>query len=351
MNKLRIDKIMILLGIGLLGYYVGLSLLGGIYRSSLWAVLPPINNRHLPDFYPGIMGAVVAITLGYIIYTRYVEKKALTDNKRGYTIALTLLLVLPLVALGAFRVHAVSIVSEAEKTTPTSFHLNLLEAQNSVMFETSPNSATGFNKSIRINADDNWLEAIGNAVREMEIVEVAGSNTQSRGATIWLRYEVNGRGYSKILGYGDGIFTESVANHKTAHYQSPDFEQLLAELLAEAGNLEHFTQARVWNSQLIGPDRENSPIQLKEDELTILINVIKKENLIAPDEEVKRKFTKALQEPLTKENANIYAIELSTDYQAEFQVKNFMVYDYDSKILLFDGKYYQFDLSEIAIIY
>ena len=84
MKKVFQDKIIALLGAGLLGYYLGLSLFRGIIRDCLLKILPPISNRHLPDMYFGIIGAVVAILLTYLLFNLVVEKKSFKIHQKSY---------------------------------------------------------------------------------------------------------------------------------------------------------------------------------------------------------------------------------------------------------------------------
>lgn len=129
MSKIKIakDKLANIMGAGLLGYYLAISIFRDIIRYGLDIALPPINNRHLPQYYVGFEGAAIALIIAYLVYTAMVEKKSMKQFKRKYIKALGLLIVLPILIAGAFRLDAVSYVRRAESTTPTKIHIETNE--------------------------------------------------------------------------------------------------------------------------------------------------------------------------------------------------------------------------------
>lgn len=353
MTKVLRDKIITLLGAGFLGYYLSISLFRGIIGNNLLKILPPINDRHLPDdIYVNIMGALIFAILAYVLFNLIVEKRSLKLYKKGYLIAISLLIIAPLMIAGIFRVHAVSFVNKAEDTIPTRITIRSHSEGNSIMFSTSSSSSSGVSKSISVT--EPFLGDFGREIREMELKEVVSSKEQkidSDYLTMWISYEIDGKWYSKILSYGQGMFEEHVAGGRIAYYANPELESLLKEEFEESADINNYDHARVVNSVTI--NRENEAEEKKSiiasEEFQILVNSLRVENLIHQDTEGVKRIKAALDKDVPQEETNIYGIELLQKGSIKNRGSNFMVYDKINKTLMFEGKYYQVNLNDIGI--
>ncbi|EGW38687.1 hypothetical protein [Desulfosporosinus sp. OT] len=351
MTKVLRDKIITVLGAGFLGYYLSFSLLHSLIRNNLLKILPPINDRHLPDIYVNIMGAAIFAILAYLLFKVVLEKRSFKLHKKSYLIAISLLVIVPLVIAGIFRVHAVSLVNKAEGTTPKEITIKTDREGDSLMFAASTSSASGVAKSISVT--ESLLDDFGKGIREMELKEVVSGEEQrmdSSYLTMWIRYEIDGNWYSKILRYGQGIFEEHVAGGRIAYYSNHELENLLKEAFEESADINNYDQARVINSMTI--NRENGAEEKKRflapEDFQILVDSLRPENLIHQDTEGVKRIKEALKEWVPQEETNIYGIELWQAGSSENTGQNFMVYDKRTRTLMFEGAYYQVDLDDIV---
>ncbi|UNC93155.1 RNA polymerase sigma factor [Candidatus Contubernalis alkaliaceticus] len=199
------------------------------------------------------------------------------------------ILIFPLLIIGSFKVHAVSYVNKAESTIPTNFSIGLNEPE--IMFEISTNSATGFSKHIFEVRSEEHRESMGNSVREMKLKEVGPGNKGIQGAeaTLWLTYEVRGKRYSKILAYKKGEFIENVTSQKLAYYESPELEQLIKDITAEAGKLENYSHALVENSRSItSGENHKSLAHIEPEEFHLFKEFVSPEIELLPHRECRK---------------------------------------------------------------
>lgn len=345
MTKTLRDKIIAVLGAGLLGYYLSLSLFRGIIWSTLLNVLPAINDRHLPDIYLGIMGAVIAGLLAYILFNLYIEKMSFQNHKKSYLTAIALLLIAPLMIAGIFRVHAISLVTKQEGTTPTQVTIRLDSEGNSIMFATSDSSAGGIDKSIFVTKED--LDDFGQGIRDLEFMEVLEreKSMDTPYLTMWINYKADGKWYSKIMRYNQGMFSESVAGQRMAYYTNPQLEQLIEKLILDTADINNYDQGRVFNSVTFNEELE--PTEITGEDFQRLVGALKTENLIQQDTEGVKRIKKYSEVWVPKEVTDIYGIELWQKSSERNMGRNFMVYDNLTKTLMYEGKYYQVDLSEL----
>ncbi|KUO76481.1 MAG: hypothetical protein APF81_06535 [Desulfosporosinus sp. BRH_c37] len=351
MTKVLRDKIITLLGAGFLGYYLSISLLHSLIRNNLLKILPPINDRHLPDIYVNIMGAVILAIFAYLLFNVVLEKRSFKLYKKSYLIAISLLIIMPLVIAGIFRVHAVSLVHKAESTAPKEITIRTDREGNSLMFAASTSSASGVAKSISVT--EPFLDDFGKGIREMELKEVVSGEEQkidSSYLTMWIRYEIDGKWYSKILRYGQGIFEEHVAGGKIAYYGNLELENLLEEAFEESADINNYDQARVINSVTInrGNEDEEKKRLLTPEDFQILVDSLRPENLIHQDTEGVKRIKEALKEWVPQEETSICGIELLQQGSSKNTGRNFMVYDKRTRTLMFEGMYYQVDLDDIV---
>lgn len=351
MTKVLRDKAFTIIGAGLLGYYSSISLFRGLIRDNLLKVLPPINDRHLPDIYGNIIGMVVFAILAYLLFNLIAEKRSFKLHKKSYVTAIILLILAPLMIAGVFRVHAVNLVAKMEGTTPVKVVIKPNSKGNSIMFATGSSSASGAGKSIYIT--EPYLEDFGRAIREMELKEVVDSEEQkqdSNYSTMWIDYEADSEWYSKILSYGQGMFEERVAGGRIAYYSNPELEDLLKKVFDESADINNYDRARVINSVTINKENkgEGRGKLLTPNDFRILVNSLKTDNLINQDTEGVNRIKKALEGWVPKEETNIYGIELFKKGSAQNVGQNFMVYDKLNSTLLFEDKYYQVDLGDIV---
>lgn len=351
MTKVLRDKIITLLGAGFLGYYLSISLLHSLIRNNLVKILPPINDRHLPDIYVNIMGAVILAIFAYLLFNVVLEKRSFKLYKKSYLIAISLLIIAPLAIAGIFRVHAVSWVHKAEGTAPKEITIRTDREGDSLMFAADTSSASGVAKSIFFT--EPLLDGFGKGIREMELKEVVSSEEQridSSYLTMWIRYEIDGKWYSKILSYGQGLFKEHAAGGRIAYYANPELENLLAKAFEESADINNYDRARVINSVTI--NRENGAEEKKRfltpEDFQILVDSLRPENLIHQDTEGVKRIKEALKEWIPQEETSIYGIELWQKDSDENIGQNFMVYDKRTRTLMFEDAYYQVDLDDIV---
>ncbi|AET68243.1 hypothetical protein Desor_2699 [Desulfosporosinus orientis DSM 765] len=351
MTKVLRDKIITLLGAGFLGYYLSISLFHSLIRNNLVKILPPINDRHLPDIYVDIMGAAILAIFAYLLFNVVLEKRSFKLYKKSYLIAISLLIIAPLVIAGIFRVHAVSWVQKAEGTAPKEITIRTDREGDSLMFADGTSSASGVAKSIFFT--EPLLDDFGKGIREMELKQVVSSEEQrmdSSYLTMWIRYEIDGKWYSKILSYGQGLFEEHVAGGRIAYYANPELENLLKKAFGESADINNYDRARVINSVTI--NRENGAEERKRfltpEDFQILVDSLRPENLIHQDTEGVKRIKEALKEWVPQEETNIYGIELWQKGSDENMGQNFMVYDKRTRTLMFECAYYQVDLDDIV---
>ncbi|WP_242652558.1 hypothetical protein [Desulfofarcimen acetoxidans] len=314
-------------------------------------VLPPINDRHLPDIYVNIMGMVVFAILAYLLFNIIVEKRSFKLHKKSYVTASILLILAPLMIAGIFRVHAVNLVAKMEGTTPVKIVIAPNSKGSSIMFAAGSSSAGGVNKSGYIT--EPYLEDFGKAIGKMELKEVVDGEEQKQGShylTMWIDYEVAGEWYSKILSYVQGMFEEHVAGERIAYYSNPELENLLKKVFDELADINNYDRAGVINYVTInkGNKGEEKERLLTPNDFQVLVNSLKTDNLINQDTEGVNRIKKALDGWIPKEEMNIYGIELFKKGSAQNVGQNFMVYDKLTHTLLFEDKYYQVDLDDIV---
>jgi len=219
------------------------------------------------------------------------------------------------------------------------------------MFAASTSSASGVAKSISVT--EPFLDDFGKGIREMELKEVVSGEEQkidSSYLTMWIRYEIDGKWYSKILRYGQGIFEEHVAGGKIAYYGNLELENLLEEAFEESADINNYDQARVINSVTInrGNEDEEKKRLLTPEDFQILVDSLRPENLIHQDTEGVKRIKEALKEWVPQEETSICGIELLQQGSSKNTGRNFMVYDKRTRTLMFEGMYYQVDLDDIV---
>lgn len=354
--KIKFDKIVALGGSALIGYYLGLSIFSGnTWRLLTWT-LPPINNRHLPRFYTGIMGACVTIAIGYLIYTRFIEKTSFNEGRKQYALGVTALFLLPVITMTAFRIQSVSFVKNVESSDPTGFYLRFEEP--SISFEISENTGTIFGKSVvRTKAMGNKpLGNMGQALRELEIIEVSEEQknfTPDSQGTIWIDYTTNkGKWYSKILTWEGDKFQES--SHQFILYKGTKFEKVLEDFNDRLSDLTSYTTGMVLNTNWVDDDR-NEIQAMSQKDLQFLLDSLNEDNKITPNNNVVADFKEILKErkSITKKDTHLYVFRLKnlaeeTDTIADgISLENVILYDDSLKIAYFEENYFNVDLSTI----
>jgi hypothetical protein len=339
--KIAKDKLAIIMGAGLLGYYLAISIFRDIIRYGLDIALPPINNRHLPQYYVGFEGAAIALIIAYLVYTAMVEKKSMKQFKRKYITALGLLIVLPILIAGAFRLDAVSYVIRAESTTPTKIHIQTHE--NILFMAEDGNSGTGFPKTVMV--DERNLKAAGEMIRKMRLLDVVDEKSANKNSSsdmkeyaIFIQYTINGKWYSKILTYKDGIFEERVGieGNRMARYESRELEDFIKKEISNASDINYYNKAMVADYKTI--EKPEEQIVLEGANFEKLRNAINANNEIKPGSPGTERIAEALKNGIRKEEKDIYAIRLML---ITSDTSNFMVYDDIPKVLYFEGKYYR----------
>jgi hypothetical protein len=351
-TSLKRDKLLAVAAAALLGYYLGLSLLHAPLWQLLLGLLPPINNRHLPTHYPGLIGAALLGAAAYLLFTAGVERKPFRTARRQYAAGLTLLVALPLLIAGAFRLQAAGYVAAAERTVPTDIHVTLSPRTpgSQIMFRTSPDTATGVPKSASVPAAD--LPRWGELIRELKLQEVVGREKAlpEPRLTLWVNYHVQGRWYSKILNYHQGIFEEEAAGERRARYVNEELARALEDLIKGAGDLSRYSSAQVYNTRTKVERAE--PGRIQGAAFTALVQAVQAARAVDPAPAVAARFAGWLRSGVPEGETRAWAVLFltapdtsPTTRTRRSQGSTFLVYDAPTKIFYFEGRYYQADLS------
>jgi|GEM_PF-2699331 len=346
MNSLSRDKLLAVLGSGLLGYYMSNSFLNRlIWDGILLKVLPPINERHLPRAYPGLLGAVIALALGYLCFSFFVEKKPLGKCRKEYFCCLTLAVALSLLVCLVFRVHSLSWVNKAESSTPTEITLQLNKQGSKLMFQTSPSEATGVDKSL--NVEPNLLADLGQKISSMDLKEVVPNDRfrMEPTVTLFIDYRVDGHWYSKILNYADGLFSENVTGNRIAFYESEELAQTLEKLLVQAGKIEYYDSAKIMNWEVVKKNRPE--VSLTPEQFVQLTSLIREENKVTPSTDLQTGYQELLDKCVKADDRAIYCFQLLKENPNGKASNNFILYDDANKLMLFENDYYRADLSNL----
>ncbi|AOY74903.1 hypothetical protein [Clostridium formicaceticum] len=353
---LKIDKMIAVGGSALLGYYLGLSIL----RSLLWKVLlwtlPPINTRHTPRFYTGLIAATIAASIGYLLYIWLVDKWSIGRYKKQYASGLTALILLPLITMGSFRIHTVSIVKNAEASTPTGLHLRFEEP--TVVFQITETSGTVFGKSIRLQDHQALLETFGTALQQLTLIEVSNDPqniiTKPQG-TLWIDYRPQGKWYSKIITWGQDTFEEFSTNQKRLLYQGNELEAVLEEFNRQLATLTNYVSGKVIHTSFIDGDFLETKAMPQEDFEFLLAN-LSEDHKTSPEGSVASRFEEVLnnREGISKQDNNFYAFSLSNQpadasLERDILLENVILYDDEEKVAWFEEVYYEVDLSSILV--
>ncbi|SDK92750.1 hypothetical protein [Natronincola ferrireducens] len=357
--KTKIDKIVAIFGSGLLGYYLGLSIFGGVIWRLLQWTLPPINDRNLPRFYTGMMGAVIVASLGYLIYTKFIEKCSLEKCKRQYALGIIALLLLPIITMTGFRLQAVNYVRNAEATTPTSLTLRFENPNVGFLItqDSSGASATSNGKSIRLENEEVLLAKFGGGLQKLKLVEVVDPSQHSYGehkGTMWINYRPQGKWYSKIMSWYGDYFVESTVGQQWILYKGFELEAMLNDLDAQLKDLNNYNAVEVLHTSLID-GKSNQVDAVPLDNLDFLVNSIQGDNKITPDSNVISSFEVILKDNqwITKDDVSYYAFSLKSQtsntgsFETAIFFENVILYDDELKIAWFEGDYYGVDLSPI----
>lgn len=336
--KRKIDKIIAVSGFGLLGYYFGLSIFRSPVMQLLIKVLPPVNNRNLPTFYTGLLGAALAVPLGFLAYTLFFEKRPLTEYKRQYIAGAISLLLLPLLVAASFRVHAVSIVRQAESTVPTEINIQLHE--NKITFMQSESSGIVYGRHIQLNKGAAVLVDIGSAVQQLSLKNVAVNTNPSETDVMFMQYTPKGKWYSKIMTHSEGVFSESISSQRYAMYEGEALENIIQDLVTQVKDINQYTQGSKTNAVWMS-DSENGRKPLPEQEFRDLVSLIKSENKVSPSAETAEYFKKLLKEGVSRNNEDIYGIYLTNDPTSAIKLENFMIYSEKYALLWYEGEYYK----------
>lgn len=351
--KIKIDKLVAVGGSGLLGYYMGLSIFQGIFWRWLMAVLPPINDRNLPRNYTGFLGFSIAAALCYIAYTWFVERQPVAKNKRQYFYGTAALLLLPTLLLFAFRLHAIGFVRAAEATTPT--ELGMRYQQMSAGFSLTDSSAIFLGKSVELRMDEEYLAELGKGIQAMKIeniIERGEMGIRNPEATLWLSYDYNGRWYSKIISKYDNGFFESIGGGRQVLYGSEALEAFMHRLNIELGDINSFTEAKVYHTSLIEGAEFKEIEAMSESELGQLKEEIKVDNRYQPDNEIVEAFSEIINERdyIDRNQTHLYVIALKRqiiDNNRSLSFENFILYDDNLKLAFFNGEFYKFDIGPL----
>lgn len=309
MVDIKKDKVLAILGSGLLGYYLAIS----IFNGSIWGLflrfLPPINQRHLPQIYIGLFGLAIAMLSAYLLYTFFVEKKSPKEYNRQYLVAIILLLAIPILIIGVFRFHSINYVTKVESTSPTAIRIQLDKNDSTIWFETSPDSAIGCAKFLAVPEKD--LKKVGKMLNKLKLVEMNQKQLESRDKTLFIDYTSKGKWYSKILGYENGAFNESVSNNRLVYYKSDALEKYLGDLEKAATNINLYTTATIMHPDYL-EDEGNKRLNVSRENFSRLVSFIRLENEITPAPEI-RKILKRTDNigNVRKSETNIYAFQLS----------------------------------------
>ncbi|MDA8234664.1 MAG: hypothetical protein M0Z31_07710 [Clostridia bacterium] len=357
MSKPVKDKILAVLGAALLGYYIGMSQFRTLIWDNLLLLLPPMNTRHLPLVYPGIITATVAALLGYFLYILLVEKKGCREHKKQFFGVLALLLITPVAIAGIFRLHSTYLVNRAESTIPTEIRISFQNPGESILFSRSDNSAVGLNKSISL--DLKQRTAMGPLIKKMKlkIYEDIKEQVHQREATLWIDYDVDGDWYSRILAYGQGLFEEQPGGSRLAYYENKELETFMHQQIARAADLSSYHEAKLYHSGLV-PGANDAP-KLSKSDFRTLVETIRNSKPIKPATELETKFRNIFKNQVKPGDKDIYAIQLlrlvepgkknpNKRFESPKYTENFMVYSKDSDTLYFEGKYYSLNLDRLV---
>lgn len=345
MNKFTRDKIFSTIFGGIFLYYATISFLRSPLQSLFVSILPPINNRNLPfDLYLGGYGALTGAVLVFIIFSLTIEKKPFNSYKKQYIIAVLILIMIPLIMMFAFRIHAVNYVTQAERTTPTDMRIHLRAPGTSIVFNVSPNCATGISKNVGVEED--LLEEIGQEIRDMKLKEVAQDNyIEGDCETLFIDYQIKGKWYSKILRHRNGVFEERVANNKYAIYESKGLQELIEKSISRAGDLASYNKGIINDYESETSHKKGE--ELSEQDLKRLIESVITARKIDENHEDTSGIKTALEEGISQDMNNLYAISLIKRDERNRGSGNFMVYDNINRVIFFEGIYYDVDLNWI----
>lgn len=349
MNRLIRDKIVLLLGAAFLGYYLGLSVLHETIMNCFKSVLPPIiNDWNLPEAYAGLMGAVIALIIAYIIITGWVERKSFKTGKKSYLIALCSLILMPILISGIFYLQVVSFVHKTESIIPES--IKIYEIDAGVSFETSPCLSIVIGKIIEVEAADR--EKMRQLISQMKLIDVeAEQSMKNTEYTISLYYGPDENWYSKRLNYGQGSFKEYVTGNRIAYYENKELEKEVADIISRSSQISYYNEAEFKNFQNYANRNKGFIIRGKDFEK--LSNFIRDDNCVEPDPILKARFQEiGSRSGSIKENeTNIFVIELYGPKEENRRCessysRDFMIYDSSSNTIMFEGKFYAADLTE-----
>lgn len=341
--KQRLDKIMAVAGLSLLGYYLGLSPLRLPILRLLTQVLPPINNRNLPLFYTGLLGLAAAAPLGYLAYTRFVQKWLFNKHRKPYLIGILSLLILPLLVAACFRIQAVKIVSDAESTAPTDINIQF---NHYISFWYNEGSGISYRKSVRLLMDNDKLKEIGSAVQQIKLKSVIIDNNPFSKDVMFIRYGAHGKRYIKILDYNNGYFHEDIGSQKYAVYEGPVLENIMKKLTNDIKNIKQYNQASMIHSSWIS-ERDGGKKPLSQQEYQVLVSSINNDNIISPDSYTTEYFNKLIREGVSRGNQDVYGFYLTNEPSSAKKLENFMIYSRKSGVLWFEEEYYKADLSPL----
>jgi len=347
MNK---DKILTTLAAGLLGYYLSISVFRHFVWDLLYQALPPINHRHLPQLYTGLFGAVVGGTLGYMLFLRLIEKKSFRSGRKQYFIALMLMIIVPFIIAGAFRVHSVRFVEKAEHTVPTSIRITEESEDASIMFEESMNTAGGLSKQC-VPKKENFA-AWGKWIAELQLEKAIDREEYEDKsiATLWVEYDVDGKWYSKIMRF-DGEFFIEDAGDKMAFYKNQALANALEDILYTAKDIKQYKGAVIVNVDT--HQEKEKQIEVSGEDFQEMVRALNEENQIEPDAKIFNRFEslkgrRGLWIPKTEKD--IYGIFLYGTQEGREVTENFMIYDRQTGILKFEGQYYRADFMKKHIL-
>ncbi|MDF2521704.1 MAG: hypothetical protein K0R84_2332 [Clostridia bacterium] len=336
--KRKIDKIIAVAGFGLLGYYFGLSIFRSTVLQLLIKALPAINGRNLPTFYTGLLGAGLAVPFGFLAYTLFFEKRSFAEYKRQYIAGVISLLLLPLLVAASFRVHAVSIVRQAESTIPTEINIQLHEYK--ITFMQSESSGIVYGRHIQLKKGAAALEEIGSAVRQLSLKNVTVNTNPTETDVMFMQYTPRGKWYSKIMTHSEGVFSESVSSQRYAMYEGEALESIMQGLVTQVKDINQYTQGSKTNAAWMS-DSEDGRKPLSEQEFRDLISLIKSENKVSPGAETIEYFNKLLKDGVTRNNEDVYGIYLTNDPASAIKLENFMIYSEKSGLLWYEGEYFK----------
>lgn len=357
------DKIIVLLGTGLLGYYLALKITNSI-SSIIWnrllLALPPLVNPPIavikpPQFYIGFIGFVLGVIIAYILFTLFVEKRKVKSHIKQYLVAITLLFVAPLLIAGVFRIHTV--IDKSGIATPAGITMiwddNI--PGNSITFQEGSSSAPEVKVLKHISAKPkgsyfepkgSYFDEICKLIRDQDIEEATtiDDHIVDTLPNLVMLYLGDKRNYGREIYYDDGVFKERALNKRWVQYQSNDLEKVLDELTALSRDLQNYSSANIITSST---DSVRGAREIDGADFDRLVNSINNANKISPDSQETSRIKHVLQQnKVAEDENNIIAFYLVQKKDYLFAL-NFMVYDKATQIVMFDGNYYQADLSEL----